>query len=151
MVKHLKGIRQVLVLYPYVVEGGFSVTGRDNPEHKYDANFGLVLTNSPVCHKGYNAKVRKPDQRADIPMDTTSRCAEAASQSDARGSQNTPSGRAAPSYRAPVVASYDRSTGKVTWTDEDPEASVIYTGGAYDSFGKDSWKSLLLQPVAAEE
>lgn len=152
VVKHLKGLRQVLVLYPYVVEGGFSVTGRDNPEHKYDANFGLVLTNSPVCHAGYNAKVRKPDQTADIPMDTSSRCTESPSKSDARGSQNSPNGRAAPSsYRAPVVASYDRSTGKVTWTDQDPEASVVYTGGAYDSFGKDSWKSLLLQPVAAEE
>ena len=50
-----------------------------------------------------------------------------------------------------MVATYDETSGKVTWTDEDPAASVSYTGGAFDSFGRDSWKSLLLQPVAEEE
>ena len=42
MVKHLDGIRQVLVLYPYVVEGGFSTVGK-GPDGKYDAEFGLIL------------------------------------------------------------------------------------------------------------
>jgi phospholipid/cholesterol/gamma-HCH transport system substrate-binding protein len=151
VVKHLDGIRQVLVLYPYVVEGGFSTVGK-GPDGKYDAEFGLILNSeSKVCNKGYNAKERDPEsERSDIPMDTRARCAEPGSASNARGSQNVRN-RAPASYRAPVVATYDETSGKVTWTDEDPAASVSYTGGAFDSFGRDSWKSLLLQPVAAEE
>ncbi len=54
-VKHLDGIRQVLVLYPYVVEGGFSTVGK-GPDGKYDAEFGLVLQNDPpICKKGYES------------------------------------------------------------------------------------------------
>ena len=150
-VKHLDGIRQVLVLYPYVVEGGFSTVGK-GPDGKYDAEFGLVLQNDPpACKKGYEStKVRSPQHRKDIPMNEKAHCSEPGSKSNARGAQHAPN-RAPASYRAPVVATYDETSGKVTWTDEDPAASVSYTGGAFDSFGRDSWKSLLLQPVAEEE
>ncbi|MET0999518.1 MAG: MlaD family protein, partial [Marmoricola sp.] len=51
VVKHLKGIRQIVVIYPYVVAGGFTVAKKndDNPS-KYDAQFGLILTQEPhVC------------------------------------------------------------------------------------------------------
>ena len=152
VVKHLDGIRQVLVLYPYVVEGGFSTLGK-GPDGKYDAEFGLVLQNDPpVCHKGYESThVRSPQDRKDRPMNERAHCSESGAQSNARGAQHAPDNRAPASYRAPVVATYDETSGKVTWTDEDPAASVSYTGGAFDSFGRDSWKSLLLQPVAAEE
>ena len=43
VVKHLKGIRQVLVIYPYVVAGGFTVA-KKNEQGSYDAQFGLILT-----------------------------------------------------------------------------------------------------------
>jgi phospholipid/cholesterol/gamma-HCH transport system substrate-binding protein len=139
------------VLYPYVVEGGFSTVGK-GPDGKYDAEFGLVLQNDPpTCKKGYEStKVRSPQDRKDIPMNEKAHCSEPGSKSNARGAQHAPN-RAPASYRAPVVATYDEASGKVTWTDEDPAASVSYTGGAFDSFGRDSWKSLLLQPVAEEE
>ncbi|MGC4110898.1 MAG: MlaD family protein [Nocardioides sp.] len=53
VVKHLPGLRQVLVVYPYVVEGGFSVVSKSPETGLYDAHFGLVLTNDPqVCHAG---------------------------------------------------------------------------------------------------
>ena len=150
-VKHLDGIRQLLVLYPYVVEGGFSTVGK-GPDGKYDAEFGLVLQNDPpTCKKGYEStKVRSPQNRKDIPMNEKAHCSEPGSKSNARGAQHAPN-RAPASYRAPVVATYDETSGKVTWTDEDPAASVSYTGGAFASFGRDSWKSLLLQPVAEGE
>ena len=150
-VKHLDGIRQLLVLYPYVVEGGFSTVGK-GPDGKYDAEFGLVLQNDPpTCKKGYEStKVRSPQDRKDIPMNEKAHCSEPGSKSNARGAQHAPN-RAPASYRAPVVATYDETSGKVTWTDEDPAASVSYTGGAFASFGRDSWKSLLLQPVAEGE
>lgn len=154
VVKHLKGIRQLLVIYPYVVEGAYSTLARSRPGGPFDGQFGIILQpeGRPVCEKGYNAKRRDPEtQRSDVPMDTRARCSEPPSKSSARGAQNTPNGRAGASYRAPVVATYDHSTGKVTWTDHAPSADVTYTGGAHDTFGKDSWKWLLLQPVAASE
>ena len=94
---------------------------------------------------------RRPSNRGNRQRNTNARCAEAASKSNARGSQNAPNGRAGTSYRAPVVATYDQGTGKVTWTDHAPHADVTYTGGAHDTFGKDSWKWFLLHPVAASE
>ncbi len=60
----LDGIEQVLVLYPYVVEGGFTVIAKDPLTGLYDAHFGLVLTEHPaVCHQGYNTPQREPEDR----------------------------------------------------------------------------------------
>jgi hypothetical protein len=47
-----------------------------------------------------------------------------------------------------VVAAYDRQTGTVQYTDVSPSASISYTGGAASMFGEESWKWLLLQPLA---
>ena len=44
VVKHLDGVEQVLVVYPYVVEGGFTVVAKDPATGRYDAHFGMVLT-----------------------------------------------------------------------------------------------------------
>ncbi len=153
VVKHLDGIRQTLVIYPYLVEGAYSVVGREDGNGPYDANFGLVLTmDGGPCEQGYNAKVRNPETgRADIGMDFDAKCTEPPSKSNARGSSHSPNNRAATSYRAPTVATYDHKTGKVDWTNGDKSPKITYTGGAADTFGKDSWKWLLLQPVAAKE
>ncbi|GGF43293.1 ABC transporter substrate-binding protein [Marmoricola endophyticus] len=164
-VKHLKGLRQLLVIYPYVVEGSYSVLAKTDLDsegtsgQQYNAQFGLVLTQGPVCYNGYQTERRKPDGgyndpdgRADIPMNDKVRCADKPSVSNARGSQNAPEGRAATSYRAPVVATYDQGTGKVDWTDRAPGSDVTYSGGAAKTLGtKDSWKWLLLSPVAADQ
>jgi phospholipid/cholesterol/gamma-HCH transport system substrate-binding protein len=50
-----------------------------------------------------------------------------------------------------VVATYDRSTGEVTYTDRNPDGAVTYTGGAASIMGADSWKWLLLQPLAGQQ
>ncbi len=44
VVKHLDGIEQILVLYPYVVEGGFTVVSKSPDTGIYDAHFGLIIT-----------------------------------------------------------------------------------------------------------
>ena len=143
---HLDGIRQVLVLYPYVVAGGYTVVAKDPQTGLYDAHFGLVLAqNPPVCHHGYESTdVRPPQDRADRPMNTQAHCAEPQSQSNARGAQWAP--RAGTAYRPPVVATYDRDTGTVHFTGL--QRSVTYTGGAASVLGEASWKWLLLQPLA---
>jgi phospholipid/cholesterol/gamma-HCH transport system substrate-binding protein len=147
-VKHLDGIEQVLVIYPYVVEGGYTVVAKDPKTGLYDAHFGLILQQEPhVCTEGYDPdQVRSPQDRGNKPMDMDAHCAEPQSQSNARGSQHAP--RSGTAYRSPVVAAYDRQTGTVQYTDVSPSASISYTGGAASMFGEESWKWLLLQPLA---
>jgi len=47
VVQHLDGIEQVLVLYPYVVEGGFTVAAKSPDTGLYDAHFGLIEQSNP--------------------------------------------------------------------------------------------------------
>jgi phospholipid/cholesterol/gamma-HCH transport system substrate-binding protein len=138
--RHLPGIRQILVVFPYEVATGFTVTAK-NPDG-YDARFGFILNPVPaVCEKGYDPNERRsPTDGSNKPMDTDAKCTEPASKSNARGSQNAP---------RPPVASYDTSTGKLTWADQETPSNVVYDGGAKRIYGDDSWKSLLLQPVFA--
>ena len=149
VVKHLKGIRQILVIYPYVVAGGFTVaeksTSGDDRGH-YNARFGLILQqDGPVCKKGYEATDRRSAQdTADRPMRTNVGCADGGK--NLRGAEKSPAGRTGAAYRSPV-ATYDASTGKVTWGDQDTSARVAYDGGAAQLFGEDSWKWMLLQPA----
>jgi len=143
--KHLPGIRQILVLYPYMVAGGFTVAAKNS--EGYNARFGLIFNPVPaICSKGYNVNQRRtPLETADKPMDETAKCTEPASKTNARGAQNAP--RVSTNLDSPV-ATYDLNTGKVLWTDQAPRDHVVYDGGAAQLYGGDSWKSLLLQPVA---
>ncbi|HEX2893013.1 MAG TPA: MCE family protein, partial [Marmoricola sp.] len=142
VVKHLPGVRQILVLYPYEVANGYTVVAKNN--EGYDARFGFIFNpNPPVCHAGYDPKQwRSPTDGSNKPMDVNAHCAEPASQSNARGAQNAP--RVGADYRAPV-ASYDLGSSTLSW--EDQRAQVAYDGGAAALYGNDSWKSLLLHPV----
>ena len=107
MVKHLDGIEQLLVLYPYVVEGGFTVVSKEpGPNGRYNAHFGMVDTEHNLCHRGYGGTDRRPPPTAPAgTMKEDTRCSEPSSQSNARGAQNAP--RAGANYRAPVAGFYD--------------------------------------------
>jgi phospholipid/cholesterol/gamma-HCH transport system substrate-binding protein len=155
IVKHLDGIKQLLVIYPYVVEGGVTVVSKSPDTGLYDAHFGLIITSQAVCHKGYESTdTRPPSDGSNRPMNVNARCDEPATQSNARGAQNAPE-RAPASYAeaaaSPVVASYDPTTGKLTWGDPaatDPALSA--TGSvAPPSLGEESWKWLFLQPLTS--
>jgi len=146
VVKYLPGIEQLLVIYPYVVAGGFTVA-KKNRQGRYDAQFGLILTAAPpVCEAGY-VKARSARDQSDKPMDTNAGCAEAGS--NLRGAEKSPAGNASAANRPPL-ATYDAETGKVTWSDQDPSANIAYDGGAAKLYGADSWKSMLLQPSLAD-
>lgn len=145
IVKHLPGVEQILVIYPYVVEGGFTVVSKSPDTGLYDAHFGLIITTNPVCHHGYESTdTRPPQDGSDRPMNTKAGCAEPATMSNPRGVQNLQ--RAGAAYRAPV-ASYDPDTGKVHWGPEiDPVLAPTGTLAPL-AFGEESWKWLLLQPL----
>ena len=151
IVKHLDGIKQVLVLYPYVVEGGFTVVSKSPDTGLYDAHFGMIMTTNPVCHAGYEGTdARLPQDGSNRPMNENARCNEPAAQSSARGAQHAPR-RAPASYAdAPVVASYDPATGMLTWGDPSTNgaAGLEPTGTvAPPTLGEESWKWLFLQPL----
>ena len=132
------GIRQILVLYPYVVEGGFTRwsqgarTGCTTPTSAWSCS-----NDPPVCHQGYESTdtCGRPRTAANRPMNDE-RPLRRARLEVQRPRRPERARRPPASYRAPVVATYDRDPGKVTWTDQDPAASVSYTGGAVDSFGR---------------
>jgi len=147
VVKYLPGIRQVLVVYPYVVAGGFTVA-KKNRAGRYDAQFGFILTDQPkVCEAGYVPR-RSPQDRSDRPMRTDAGCKDGSK--NLRGAEKAPQGNSAGANRPPV-ATYDERTGKVTWSDQDPSANIAYDGGAAQFFGADSWKTMLLQPSLADD
>jgi phospholipid/cholesterol/gamma-HCH transport system substrate-binding protein len=149
VVRHLPGLRQVLVVYPYVVEGGFTVVSRSPATGLYDAHFGLVLTNDPgVCHQGYQSTdTRVPQDGSNRPMNTQAHCAEPATQSDPRGAQNAPADRAGARYRSPVVASYDPKRHHLSWGGHVPASLADPATPAPATLGEESWKWLLLQPL----
>ena len=87
---HINGIEQLMVTYPDVVAGGYTVVPGDGTAH-----FGLVLNaNDPkACTAGYGGTKRiGPDQTTNLPpLNTGARCTEPrGSASSVRGSQNAP-------------------------------------------------------------
>ena len=90
VVQHLPGIRQVMVLFPYVVAGGYTVA-KKNDKGNYDAQFGLILTDTPhVCEAGYVDR-RTPDDLSERPMVTTAGCKEGGT--NLRGAEKAPRAR----------------------------------------------------------
>ena len=145
IVKNLPGIEQILVIYPYVVEGGFTVVSKSPETGLYDAHFGMVITDNAVCHHGYESTdTRPPQDGSNRPMNTKAGCREPAAVSNARGPQNL--SRSGAAYRPPV-ASYDPDSGKLHWGGRvDP--TLAQTGTfAPQAFGEESWKWLFLQPL----
>ena len=140
-VKHLAGIRQLLIAYPYVVAGGFTVAQKTGGS--YNARFGLILQqDGAICKAGYVA-ARNPKDTSEKPMPTNVGCKDGSK--NPRGAEKTPNNRVGADYRAPV-ATYDSQTGKVAWADQDHSPEIAYDGGAEQLYGADSWKSLFLSP-----
>lgn len=150
VVKHLDGIEQLLVIYPYVVEGGFTVVSKSPGTGLYDAHFGMVLTDSPkVCLQGYEGTDRRsPLDGSNRPMKEDAGCTAPASQTNARGAQNIQAPRAATGWGSADFA-YDPETGALT-SDPDEIARVLGPRArAPRTLGEDSWKWLYLEPLLA--
>lgn len=151
VVKHLDGIEQLLVIYPYVVEGGYTVVSRSPGTGLYDAHFGMVLTSEPhVCLGGYEGTDRRsPLDGSDAAMNEGAGCTESAATSNARGAQNIQAPRPATGWGAADFA-HDPETGAVT---SDPAEIQRLTGSrpaAPRTLGEDSWKWLYLEPLLGE-
>lgn len=140
--QRIDGINQLLVIYPTVVEAGYAVTAKDPGTGLYNEHFGMILTSQNPCTKGYEGtKKHSPlDTKSDmIHVNSKAHCEQPISQGDSRGAQN------GPAKRAPVVASYDESTGKLTWGDQTGKTGQSEAPATY---GDESWRWLYLGPLA---
>lgn len=148
VVKHLDGIEQLLVIYPYVVEGGFTVVSKSPGTGLYDAHFGMVLTQDPhVCLGGYEGTDRRsPLDGSDRPMKEDAGCTEPASKSNARGAQNIQAPRAATGWGEADFA-HDPETGAVTSDPAEIRRLLGERPTAPGTLGEDSWKWLYLEPL----
>jgi len=146
--RRLPGIEQILVEYPLVVAGGFTVAPGDGTAH-----FGLVvnLNNPPPCQY----------KQSGLQGCRAVRGANAAPGSSAGGPNPAPIGGGGPApVGGPVrpgstagspgmpgpgttVAGFDPATGLVTGPDGLP-LELGGTGGQYQLAGDQSWKQLLL-------
>lgn len=149
----LPGLRQILVMYPDVVAGGYTVTA-DGTSH-----VGLVVDLTPVpCTAGYESTPKRyPQETADTKANGKAACDEPeSSKSAVRGSQNAPD----PTGEAPTdpgpsgtgggtsagMYRYDASTGQVIGPDGG-QVRMGSSGGQQRVFGDDSWQMLLLGPL----
>lgn len=172
----LPAIRQILVTYPNVIAGGFTVVPNDGTTH-----FGLATTDEPTaCTEGYEAtKKRAPeDLRLRTPNLNAYCKLKPETNRNVRGAQNEPrpsgerpfpnntnsavpnnSGATAggtstssSSIRGPsggdtvLLGDYDPTTGHVI-TADGRRLTLGSTAGAQQAFGDASWKWLLLGPL----
>ena len=157
----LPAIRQILVTYPNVVAGGFTVVPGDGTSH-----FGFVQTQAPtVCKNGYSTPRRDPSDES-IKPNYNAYCADQSPAPDSvRGARNAPrpgglppfpedrsaanqaKGDATPSLDEVAAADYDPISGHVI-TDEGKRFTFGSTAGASDRFGASSWRWLLLNPLS---
>jgi phospholipid/cholesterol/gamma-HCH transport system substrate-binding protein len=150
-VRRLAGVRQILITYPAVVAGGFTVAPGDGTAH-----FGLVLNvgDPPSCSRGYGGTTRRaPTDTAPAPENTQAHCAEPrGSTVSVRGAQNAPrpagaeSGASVPSGGGASSAGPGSapSTAGVAPADALPYL-LGTTGGERDLLGDRSWLALLLR------
>jgi phospholipid/cholesterol/gamma-HCH transport system substrate-binding protein len=149
VVRHLDGIKQVLVIYPYVVEGGFTVVSKSKSTGLFDAHFGMIITDTVPCQEGYGSTDRRdPSNGANRPMNEQARCAEPPTQSNPRGAQNAPR-RAPVGYETPVVGSFDPDSGEFTWGTDQLRGLTSTASVAPAALGEETWKWLFLQPLTS--
>lgn len=144
-VKHIPGIKQLLVVYPYAVGAGQVVVGR-NGDGDWDAHFGLILSTTMPCTDGYTKERHNPntDRFKDRPMLDVG-CTDTDPKVNPRGLQNLQ--RPAPGTTSyDIAAHYDDASGELTWDIPSGGSSGRATV-APSALGEDSWKWLYLQPT----
>jgi phospholipid/cholesterol/gamma-HCH transport system substrate-binding protein len=140
----LDALEQILVTYPVVVSGGYTVVPGDGTAH-----FGLVEQSSPkACEYDNPSAKRDPNDTRNTPARTErARCTDPPPGSQVRGSANAPGPRDRSASRAPsYLGGVDPITGRLLGTDGRP-LLMGSRGGEAGLLGKDSWQWLLLGPL----
>ncbi len=154
--RRLPGIEQILVEFPAVVSGGFTVAPGDGTAH-----FGLVVnandpppcvyrqTGRPDCTSGERAAGSGVRSRSTAPRPGGSGPAPAPDGGSGPAAGGSSSGSPAGGTGGPsgaAAAGYDPVTGMATGPDGQP-LLLGSTGGQYRTAGDQSWKQLLLSGI----
>jgi phospholipid/cholesterol/gamma-HCH transport system substrate-binding protein len=151
-VRRLPGVRQLLVSYPFVVAGGYTVAPGDGTAH-----FGLVLNvgDPPACTAGYGGTQRRaPTDTGPAAPNTSARCAAPpGSPISVRGAQNAPRPGGAEPGRVPPPGG-PAGAGPVPapagGSAVDPLPYLLgSTGGERELLGDRSWLALLLRGLGS--
>jgi phospholipid/cholesterol/gamma-HCH transport system substrate-binding protein len=156
--RRLPGIQQILVAYPIVVSGGFTVVPGDGTAH-----FGLAVNQAdPPCQyrqtgqsgctsteraNGSGARSNATAPRPAGPDPAPAPLGGPAPTGSAAGSSGGAPGSGGAAPAGTSVASYDPGTGLVVGPDGLP-LEFGGTGGQYQIAGDQSWKQLLLSGLA---
>jgi phospholipid/cholesterol/gamma-HCH transport system substrate-binding protein len=154
VVSNIAGLRHLLIWYPSVLEGSFTVIAKSSSSDQYESHIGLILTTQRPCYKGYEGTDTRPPQDVeDRELNQDARCTEPPTQSNARGYQNlprvVPDLDGVPDDTETVLGSFDTGTGALEWGPARaatlPPAEVVPP-----SLGADSWKWLYLEPLLTD-
>ncbi len=154
-VANIDGFRTLLIAYPILLEGSFTVVDKNPTTNLYETHVGLILSTTTPCHAGYESTDTRPPQDVeDRPLNQDAKCTEPPTKSNPRGFQNLPRVRpdldGIPDANERIIGTYDRKTGTFEVGDgsTSPDESLASSGSvAPPSLGEDSWKWLYLEPL----
>ena len=153
VVKHLDGIEQLLVIYPYVVEGGYTVVSKSPGTGLYDAHFGMVLTTGPArVPRGLRGHRPPLAARRQQPADEGGHPLHGSRVGDQR--PRCPEHPGAPAGDRLGRRRTSRTTPRPGAVTSDPaEIQRLERGGsvAPRSLGEETWKWLYLQPLLTRD
>jgi len=154
-VANIDGFRTLLIAYPILLEGSFTVIDKNPTTNLYETHVGLILSTTTPCHAGYESTDTRPPQDVeDRRLNQDAKCTEPPTKSNPRGYQNLPRVRpdldGIPDANERIIGTYDRKTGTFEVGDgsTSPDESSAAGGSvAPPSLGEDSWKWLYLEPL----
>lgn len=154
-VANIDGFRTLLIAYPILLEGSFTVIDKNPTTNLYETHVGLILSTTTPCHAGYESTDTRPPQDVeDRRLNQDAKCTEPPTKSNPRGYQNLPRVRpdldGIPDANERIIGTYDRKTGTFEVGDgsSSPDGSLAASGSvAPPSLGEDSWKWLYLEPL----
>ena len=142
VVSHLRGMEQLLVTFPRVISSGSTGTTPDGYGH-----VNLQYDSTPPCREGYlpASEWRQGNDLTDGPI-FPARCLEP--NSNYRGFNYAPGTVNNPNPGRAVVGGYDPSTGLSDSVVDAQGQPVRFGSPNISILGDDSWKWLLVGPVA---
>ena len=146
VVSHLAGVEQLLVTFPRVIAGGFTGSPPDGYGH-VNLQFDYSV---PPCTDGYKPRDdwRRGNELSDAPI-FPAQCKSGAPFVQ-RGTPNVPGTPNNPSPARAYSGSYDPASGLVAGVvDVDGNPVRFQPSGDLSILGDDSWKWLLVGPVAS--
>jgi len=154
-VANLDGIRTLLIAYPILLEGSFTVVDKNSTTNQYETHVGLIIADTTPCYEGYEGTdTRGPQDVEDRKLNLDAKCTEPPTKSNPRGTQNLPRVRpdldGVPDENEPVLGTFDSLTGRFEWGagSTSPDESLAPSGNvAPPPLGEDSWKWLYLEPL----